>query len=116
VGDLLLIPRLGFVGAALANMISSYAANPVSIWLLRRSGIRLTVTHYAKQVVLLWLCAALFWWTRPSEILYQLAIIALFLVLNVALATISVEDLKLMLPDAVTRRLGRTKEALADDN
>ncbi len=116
VGDLLLIPRLGFVGAALANMISSYAANPVSIWLLRRSGIRLTVSHYAKQVVLLWLCAALFWWTRPGELLYQLAIIALFLVLNVALATISVEDLKLMLPDAVTRRLRKTKEALADDN
>ena len=112
VGDLLLIPRLGFVGAALANMISSYAANPVSIWLLRRSGIGLTVAPYAKQVVLLWLCAALFWWTRPGELLYQLAIIALFLVLNVALATVSVEDLKLLLPDAVARRLSSLREAL----
>jgi O-antigen/teichoic acid export membrane protein len=114
VGDLLLIPRLGFVGAALANMMSSYVANPVSVWLLRRSSIRLTVTHYVKQTALLWLCAGLFWWTQPGAFTYKLAIIVLFLVLNVALATISIEDLKLMLPDAVTRRLGRPKEALSD--
>jgi O-antigen/teichoic acid export membrane protein len=116
VGDLLLIPRLGFVGAALANMISSYAANPVSVWLLRRSSIRVTVAHYAKQVVLLWLCAALFWWTQPGAFTYKLAIIVLFVVLNVALVTISIEDLELMLPDAVTRRLGKTKEAPAHDS
>jgi O-antigen/teichoic acid export membrane protein len=116
VGDLLLIPRLGFVGPAFAAVISSYVANPVSIWLLRRSDIRVTVAHYAKQTVLLWLCAALFWWTQPGGVTYKLAIIVLFLVLNAALATISIEDVKLMLPDAVTRRLGKTKEALADDS
>jgi hypothetical protein len=87
-------------------------ANPVSVWLLRRSGIHLTVTHYAKQIVLLWSCAALFWWIHPSGLTYKLAIIVLFLVLNVALATISVEDLKLLLPDALTRRLKPLKEAL----
>jgi O-antigen/teichoic acid export membrane protein len=110
--DLLLIPLLGFIGPAFQQLISSYATNPVSVWLLRRSGIRLTVTHYVKQTMLLWLCAAFFWWTQPSGLTYKLAIIALFVVLNAALATISVEDLKLILPDAVTRRVKSLKEAL----
>lgn len=112
VADVLLIPLLGFVGPAFAQVISSYVANPVSVWLLRRSGIRLTVTQYVKQAVLLWLCAALFWWTQPDGFAYKLAIIALFVVLNAALATISAEDLKLMLPDAVTRRLSSLRVAL----
>ncbi len=110
VGDLLLIARLGFVGPALAQLISSYVANPVSIWLLRRSNIRLTFACYAKQTVLLWLCAALFWWTQPG-LLSRLAIIALFLTLNVILKTISIADLKVILPSAVTRRLNLQEEA-----
>ncbi len=111
--NLLLIPRLGFVGPAVAHLTSSYVANPVAVWLLRRSGIRLTVTHYAKQTLLLWLCAALFWLTKPDGLVYKLAIVVLFAVLNVALATISIEDLKFVLPEGVTRRLDFLKETLA---
>ena len=113
--DLLFIPILGFIGPAFAQVISSYAANPVSVWLLRRSGIRLTVAHYVKQIVLLWLCTALFWWTRPDGFAYKLAIVALYVVLNAVLATISVEDLKLILPDIVIRRLNSLKEVLLHD-
>jgi O-antigen/teichoic acid export membrane protein len=113
--DLLLIPPLGFIGPAFAQVISSYAANPVSVWLLRRSDIRITVAHYVKQIVLLWIGAALFWWTRPDGFAYKLAIVALFVVINSALATISVEDLKLILPDIVIRRLSSLKEVLLHD-
>ncbi len=112
VGDLLLIPYLGFVGPAIAQMISSYVANLVSIWLLWRSGVRPTVIDYVKQTALLWLCAALFWLTEPEGLIYKLAIIALFVILNAALATISIADLNLILPDAVTRRLNLLQEAL----
>ena len=111
-GDVLLIPLMGFIGSAFAQLISSYMQNPVSVWMLRRSSIRLTVTDYAKQTLLLWLCAVLFWWTQPDGFTYKLAIIALFLVLNAVLATISVDDLKLILPEVVTRRVKSLKEAL----
>jgi O-antigen/teichoic acid export membrane protein len=113
--DLLLIPIMGFNGPALQQVISSYAANPVSVWLLRRSGIRLTVTHYVKQTVLLWLCAALFWWTQPDRFAFKLAIVTFFVVLNAVLATIAVEDLNLILPDVVIRRLNSLKKALSHD-
>jgi O-antigen/teichoic acid export membrane protein len=113
VGDLLLIPRLGYAGAALANMISSYVTNPVSIWLLRRSNIRLTVTQYVKQVILLWLCAGLFWGTQPDRFIYKLVIIVLYVAFNAVMATITIEDLNLLMPDSVTKHLTSLKEALS---
>jgi len=111
--NLLLIPRLGFIGPAWAHLTSSYVANPVAVWLLRKSGINLTVIHYVKQTILLWLFAALFWWAGPEGILLRLAIIALFAGLNIALSTVSIADLQLVLPDRVTRRLNSLKETLA---
>jgi O-antigen/teichoic acid export membrane protein len=111
VADLLLIPVLGFVGPALASTIAYYVTNPLCVWLLRRSGIFVTVAPYIKQTVLLWLCVALFWWAQPTNVLYKLAIIVLFLVLNASLSTISAGDLKLVLPNAVTKRLGVSKGA-----
>lgn len=112
--DVLLIPSIGFVGPAWANMISYYVTNPVSVSLLRRSGILVTVAPYIKQTVLLWFCVALFWWAQPTEVLSRLAIIVLFLVLNIGLSTISAGDLKLVLPDAVTKRLGMSKGATSN--
>lgn len=111
--NLLLIPRLGFVGPAWAHLTSSYVANPVAVWLLRKSGINLTVIHYAKQTILLWLFAAFFWWAAPEAILLRLAIVALFAGLNIALSTVSIADLQLVLPDRVNRRLNGLKETLA---
>lgn len=111
--DLLLIPLLSFVGPAYAILISCYVTNPLVVWLLRRSGIRVTVTPYVKQTVLLWLCAALFWWTQPAGFTYKIGIIVLFLVLNIALSTISRDDLRLVLPEAVTKWLGMRKEVLS---
>lgn len=110
--DLVLIPVLGFIGPAYASLIAYYTANPLSVWLLRRSSIGVTVVPYVKQTALLWLCAALFWWTRPAGFTYNAAIIVLFLVLNIALSTVSRDDLRLVLPEAVIKRLGIRKEVL----
>lgn len=117
--NLLLIPRLGFIGPAWAHLTSSYVANPVAVILLRKSGINLTVSHYAKQTILLWLFAALFWWAGPEvdhpalSVLLRFAIVALYMVVNIALSTVSIADLKLVLPDRVTRRLSGLRETLA---
>jgi len=109
--DLILIPILGFIGPALASFISYYVANPLGVWLLRRSGIQVAVAHYVKQTALLWLCAALFLWLQPAVFTYKVAIVGLFLALNFALSTVSGDDWKLMLPETVIKRLGLRKEA-----
>lgn len=112
--DVLLIPALGFAGAAWARMIAYYATNPICVWLLRRSGIRTTVAPYLKQTALLWLCVALFWSMRPTAIVYKVAIVVFFFVLNLILCTVSRDDLKLVLPEAITGRLGIRKGTLSN--
>ncbi|KPL17742.1 MAG: hypothetical protein AMJ93_14660 [Anaerolineae bacterium SM23_84] len=111
--DWVLIPLLGFVGPACASLISLNATNPLSVWMLRRSGIGVTVAPYAKQTALLWLCAALFSWTHPVGFTVRAVIVVLFLVLNIALSTVSLQDLSLILPEGVTERLGVRKEVLS---
>jgi O-antigen/teichoic acid export membrane protein len=108
--DLILIPLIGFIGPAYSQVISTYTANTVSIWLLKRSDIQLTVTHFIKQTVLLWIGVALFWWITPDGYILGLAIIVAYIILNVLLATISFEDFKLMLPDNVISRLKNLKK------
>jgi O-antigen/teichoic acid export membrane protein len=110
--DLLLIPVFGFIGPACATILAGYMANPVAVWLLRRSDITVTVSPYVKQTLLLMVCAAFFWWIQPVEISYKLSMAILFVMLNVALSTISWEDFNLIVPAAVTRRLHLAKESL----
>jgi len=84
----------------------AYASNPLAIGLLRRSGITVTLAPYVKQTSLLLLGAALYWWIQPVGFVFKVAIIVVFVGLNIVLATISRDDLDLVLPRIVSRRLG----------
>jgi O-antigen/teichoic acid export membrane protein len=105
VANLLLIPWLGFIGSAYAGLIAHYITNPICVQLVRRTGIQMTASPFVKQTALLWLSVVLFWWLQPTAFLSKVALIVLFLVLNVVLSTISVDDLRMVLPDAVAKRL-----------
>ncbi len=96
--DWLLIPILGFVGPAYAAVASSYASTPLSVWLLRRSSIATAVAPFAKQTLVLLLCAGLFWWLRPSDLGYKGAIVVLFIALSLSLTTVSRRDLGTLVP------------------
>jgi O-antigen/teichoic acid export membrane protein len=111
VGDLLLIPFFGFVGPAIATLAASYGSNPLAVWLLRRSAVAVKVDAYVKQVLLLLLCAGLFWWAQPAQVVYKLGDIALFVGLSVALSVISWDDLALIMPKSTIKRQGSVKEA-----
>ncbi len=115
VADLVLIPLWGLIGPAYGKLVAYYVANPISVWMLRRSRIRVVMAPYIKQTVLLWLSAALFWWLQPEGFLTRAVIIVAFLALNVALSGVSHEDAALILPHALLKRLGRWKEAVPYD-
>jgi O-antigen/teichoic acid export membrane protein len=97
-GNLLLIPPFGFLGSAIVKFIAYHTSNPFSLWLLKRSEISVKITPYVTQSILLLLSAAFYWWVRPELITYKLAIILGFLILNMLLSTISLEDLGLVIP------------------
>ncbi len=105
VGDLLLIPVFGFMGPVYASLGAAYASNPVAIWLLRRSGIAVVLAPYVKQTTLLLVGAALHWWILPAGLAYKLTILVAFAFINVALSTVSREDLDLVLPQSASKRL-----------
>jgi len=104
-GDLVLIPVFGFMGPVYASLAAGYMSNPVAIWLLRRSGVAVVLAPYVKQTALLLLGAALYWWILPAGLVYRIATLVAFVVINVALSTVSREDLSLILPEMVTRRV-----------
>lgn len=114
VANLLLIPPLGFIGSAYAGLVAGYVTGPICVRLVRRTGIRMAVGPVVKQTALLWLCVVLFWWIQPTAFVHKVALIVLFLVLNLVSSTISVGDLGLVLPDAVAKRLRMRGETRAD--
>jgi O-antigen/teichoic acid export membrane protein len=113
VADLVLIPLWGLIGPAYGKLVAYYAANPLSVWMLRRSRIRVVMAPYIKQTALLWLGTILFWWLQPQGFLIRVMIIVIFVALNIALSTVSRDDVALVLPYALTRRLGKRKEAVS---
>lgn len=114
VSNLLLIPLLGFVGSAFAALIADYFTYPLCVRLLRHTGIQVTGAPFIKQTALLWLCVILFWWWQPTAFIYTVALIVLFLVLNLVLSTVSVGDLTVVLPEAVAKRLHIHGAAISD--
>ena len=105
VADLILIPLWGLIGPAFGKLAAYYLANPLSIWMLQRSRIRVVAAPYLKQTALLWIGAILFWWLQPQGFLLKAMLVVLFIVINVALSTISRDDLALVLPRAISQRL-----------
>ena len=104
-GDIILIPLMGFIGPVVAVLFGGYATNPLMVAFLRRSGIPVNVKSYAKQIVTLIACVLLFALLQPAHIIYKLSIIALFVALSVSFSTVSARDFSLVLPEGLARQL-----------
>lgn len=113
VADLLLIPLLGLIGPACGKLIAYYFANPLSVWMLRRSHIRVMMAPYMKQTALLWAGVILFWWLKPQGGGIPMLIIIAFFVLNISFSTISRDDVTLVLPTSFAKWLSRRKEIIS---
>jgi O-antigen/teichoic acid export membrane protein len=101
-GNVVLIPMLGFVGAAWARIASRYAANPLNIWYLRRMALKVDAWGYIKPIVvfgLLWLGYQLF---EPESAVLRLGLAGVFGFSCILLKIISKEDI-LWLLEAVRR-------------
>lgn len=102
--NLILIPTIGFIGPAYAKIFAFYMANPLSVWLLRKSNFIITVTPYLKQTMLLLVSAAAYWIFQPKSIIIKIAIIIIFIVLNILFSTLSRDDVSLILPEYIRKK------------
>lgn len=112
VTNLLLIPVVGFIGPGYAKVLAFYIANPISIWLLKRSNFNVNMTSFIKQTLLLLFSTALFWIFQPEAIILKIVIIVLFIILNISLSTLNRDDLSIVLPVFVKKKLGMQAEGV----
>ena len=110
VGDIALIPVMGFVGPAVATLFAGYIANGVIIWMLRRSNILVDVLPYLTQVLLLLACSAAGYWLHSYSLLYGMVMLGVFIGANLLLKTVSLDDLSLVIPERYLR-IGRVAVA-----
>ena len=110
--NLALIPVFGLIGPVYAKLMAYYLANPLSVWLLKQSKITIKVMPYVKQTMLLLLCIAVFWSFQPENIWIKVAIFFIFIGLNFLMSAISLDDLSLMLPERMRRKLSPRSAAI----
>jgi O-antigen/teichoic acid export membrane protein len=96
VGNLVLIPVYGFMGAVYAACIANYVTNlTISVWYLRGSGVRLSIGTFLKPVAI---CA--FYWVifaaiNPEHVWLKVVIILLFVLSCLPFSIIRRRDLSI---------------------
>lgn len=75
----LLIPLLGGIGAAVASLIGFAVANPISVFFLRRRGVRVRVGNYVKPILIFLLAWLPIYYFQATAVVPQVAALCLFL-------------------------------------
>jgi O-antigen/teichoic acid export membrane protein len=92
-GNLFLIPGLGFVGAALASIVGNLAAIPLDILFLSRRKIVAGIRDYLKPVMVFGACGLVLLFIGSSLGLFRVAIVGLYGMTCLLVSAIRVQDL-----------------------
>jgi len=103
-GSFVLIPILGYLGPALARLAAAYSSTPLSLWLLRRSDLKVDFRGIWTQTLLILSCAGFYWGTLPASFVNKMTIIGFFILSCFLLTTISMDDIKLVIPKLGSRK------------
>lgn len=120
VASIALIPFFNVNGAAASRLLSNYASNPVAIWLLRKKDIPVNVRSFVTQTGLLWIGCAIGWYvplldlSLTMSIALRLTILALFVVINFMVGTVSLQEINALVPRSIWTKIGLRKQELAD--
>ncbi len=94
--NLLLIPRFGVLGAALATLIGNYIGNPICVLLLRKVNIAVKVAPLAIQTIILYAAGTIPWFFGLGTLLSAVFALTLFMILSLSFSTIHPSDLRLI--------------------
>ena len=107
VGDLLLIPRYGLMGAVYAGIIAACVAHPLAVGLVRKCGISIRTGLYIKQLLILIVCISLCLVLDPVGFGEKLFLFSVLPVLSYVFATVSSVDIGMLLPESLHQPLAR---------
>lgn len=91
-GNLLLIPRLGLIGAPIVRLLSNIIAIPMDMFFLARKRYFVQIGLYIKPLIILGAGSAIYYLFNSPSYIIKLTVIALFVVVCFILSTITKED------------------------
>ena len=97
IGNLIMIPIFGFLGAAYARIFSHYASNPVNVVFLKKSNIEVKISEFIKPILLFGVFWILFLIFKPESIIIKISIICIFVVTCFLLSIVSKKDFSILL-------------------
>jgi O-antigen/teichoic acid export membrane protein len=56
IGNLIMIPMFGFMGAVLATLVSSTITNPIYLYFMRKTRLRVMKRYYLKPFIIMFVC------------------------------------------------------------
>lgn len=93
---LILIPRIGLIGAACGSFIIYTSSLMVTVRLLKRRGVSINKTILIKPLLPFIISLALFFIFKPQDIWAKFIFLALFLLLSFLFSLVSKEDLSIL--------------------
>ena len=92
-GNMIMIPIFGFMGAVYATLLSRSVTNPLIVYFLKRSNLKINFYNYVKPILIFITCSAIFLVFRIDTLLVKFSFIFLFLLLSIASSQIRKKDL-----------------------
>jgi O-antigen/teichoic acid export membrane protein len=97
IGNLIMIPIYGFMGAVYATLIARVSTNPLNVYFLKRSGINVDIKKYLVPIFIFAVCFLVFLIVGAENIISKSCVIMLFLVLCFAASVIKHKDFNIIL-------------------
>ena len=97
IGNLIMIPIFGFMGAVYATLLSRCATNPFIVWFLIKYGVKVKIYNYLKPLLALGICIVPSLIFGFENIIIKLFLTILFLCICISLSVIKKNDLSILL-------------------
>lgn len=96
IGNLIMIPIFGFIGAAYTKLISLSVSIPMLVWFLKKEGVRVEISQYVRPFMAFGILAIVFLLIRPESIIIKLSFLILFLIICMLLSIIKKKDISIL--------------------
>lgn len=95
VSNLILIPRIGIIGAGISSLLGNLISNPLNYFFLMRSKIDVSVKNYLIPITIFCTCGVLYL-INPQNLLFELVILCLYIGLSLIFMVIKTDDLMIL--------------------
>ena len=94
IGNLIMIPRFGIMGAVYATMLSACVAIPINVWFLKKSGTRVDISKFFMGILGYSVFGILILLIKPEILVVKFALIILFVAFCFSLSIVTVKDIR----------------------